>query len=59
MQAPDDSDCSNGKETPDSAAFYIATMAEELAKLARRNGLETLGFILEMARIEADQITRD
>ena len=59
MQGPDDNDGSNGKETPDSAAFYIATMAEELAKLARRNGLDALGFILEMARIEADQVTRD
>ena len=45
----------NGGETPDSAAHYIATMTEELALLARRNGLETLGYILDMARLEADQ----
>ena len=31
-------------------------MAGELAKMARRNGLDALGYILEMARIEADQI---
>jgi len=36
------------------AAKYIASLAEELAELARRNGLETLSYILEMARIEAD-----
>ena len=45
-----------GQETPDSAAHYIAAMAGELAKMARRNGLDALGYILEMARIEADQI---
>jgi hypothetical protein len=59
MQASDDNDGSNGRETPDSAAAYIATMAEGLAKMARRNGLDALGYILEMARIEADRIARD
>ena len=46
-------------ETPDSAARYIALLADELAKLAARNGLETLGYILEMARLEADQVGKD
>ena len=59
MPASDDNDGSNGRETADSAAVYIATMAEELAKMARRNGLDALGYILEMARIEADRIARD
>jgi hypothetical protein len=49
----------NGDETPDSAAHYIATLTEELARLARRNGLDTLGYILEMARLEADQIAKE
>jgi hypothetical protein len=49
----------NGHETPDSAAHYIASMTGELAKIARRNGLDALGYILEMARIEADQIAKD
>jgi hypothetical protein len=45
-------------ETPDSAARYIASIAGELAKIARRNGLDALGYILEMARIEADQVAK-
>jgi hypothetical protein len=48
----------NGNETPDAAAHYIAAMSGELAKIARRNGLDALGYILEMARIEADQIAK-
>ena len=59
MQASDDNDGSNGRETPESAAAYIGTMADELAKMARRNGLDTLGYILEMVRIEANQIAQD
>ncbi|MGA2895626.1 MAG: hypothetical protein ABSE22_22425 [Xanthobacteraceae bacterium] len=55
----DDSEGANGKETPDSVATYIASVTDELAKLARRNGLDTLGYILEMARLEADQIAKD
>ncbi len=49
----------NGHETPDSAAEYIATLAQELAQLARRNGLDTLSYILEMARLEADQAAKE
>ena len=45
-------------ETPESAAHYIAALAGELAKIARRNGLDTLSEILEMARLEADQTTK-
>jgi hypothetical protein len=55
----DDSEAGNGKETPDSTASYIAALTEELAKMARRNGLDTLSFILEMAHIEADQAAKE
>ena len=48
-----------GLETPDSAAKYIAALTHELAQIARRNGLDALCYILEMARIEAHQIARD
>jgi hypothetical protein len=58
MQDDDDVGGSSGQETPHSAAHYIASMTGELAKLARRNGLDTLGYILEMAHIEADQIAK-
>jgi hypothetical protein len=46
------------EETPDQAAHYIAAMTEALAVLTRRHGLETLGQILEMARLEADQAAK-
>ena len=48
-------DAPTSEETPDKAAQYIASMTQELAELARRNGLEMLSEILEMARLEADQ----
>jgi len=47
-----------GEETPDSVALYIGSLAEELSKIAKRNGLDTLSHILEMARIEADQVAK-
>ena len=46
------------EETPDSAARYIASLAGELAKIAKRNGLDTLSQLLEMARLEADQAAK-
>ena len=55
----DDNGGGSGRETPDSAAHYIAAMTGELAKMARRNGLDTLCYILEMAWLEADQIAKD
>jgi hypothetical protein len=58
MQDRIDTNGPGGEETPDSAALYIASLADELAQLARRNGLDTLGYILDMARLEADQIAK-
>ena len=54
-------DAPTSEETPDQAAQYIASMMQELAELARRNGLETLSQILEMAWLEAISVpsTRD
>jgi hypothetical protein len=57
MQEGND-DGPNGGGTPDDAARYIAALLEELAQLARRNGLDTLSYLLEMARLEADQATK-
>ncbi|ARQ01487.1 hypothetical protein [Pseudorhodoplanes sinuspersici] len=36
------------------AAAYIADMAASLATMARRHGLGTLGYLLDMARMEAE-----
>ncbi len=47
-----------GGETPDSVALYIASLTGELAKIAKRNGLDTLSHLLEMARLEADQVAK-
>ena len=43
---------------PAAAADYVAAMSATLALLARRNGLETLGYLLDMARLEAENLTR-
>ncbi|RAI45635.1 hypothetical protein [Rhodoplanes roseus] len=50
------SDTTPADERPgaQSAAAYIADLTADLARLARRNGLQTLGYILDMARIEAE-----
>lgn len=43
---------------PLAAAAYIADLSSDLALIARRNGLDALGFILEMARLEAESMSR-
>ena len=40
------------------AACYIATLTADLALIAKRHGLDTLGYILDMARLEAENLTR-
>jgi hypothetical protein len=55
MPDRDDDNEPQGEETPERAAEYIASMMDQLAKLAKRNGLETLSYLLEMARLAADQ----
>jgi hypothetical protein len=37
-----------------AVAQYVAAMTLELAALARHNGLDTLGYLLEMAQLEAE-----
>jgi len=44
--------------SPETAALYIAAMVDELAQLAKDNGLDPLAFILEMARMEADEVIK-
>jgi len=40
------------------AARYIASLSQELAELAKSYQLEALAYILDMARLEADQISK-
>jgi hypothetical protein len=42
----------------DAAATYIATLTGELARLARKFGYEALAYILDMARMEAENAGR-
>jgi hypothetical protein len=44
--------------SPESAALYIAELTEELGQLARANGLNTLGYLLDMARLEASEVSK-
>ncbi len=45
-------------ELPRDAALYIASLSTELAEIARRHGLDGLGYILDMARLEADEVVK-
>lgn len=39
-----------------AVARYVATMSADLAVMARRNGLNTLEYLLEMVRLEAETL---
>jgi hypothetical protein len=41
-----------------AAANYVATLSAELALVARRHGFDALGYILDMARLEAENAAR-
>jgi hypothetical protein len=41
-----------------AAAKYVAVLSADLAAIARRYGLETLGYILDMAQLEAENESR-
>lgn len=45
-------------QSSSAAADYIASLSGELALLARQHGLECLGYILDMAQLEANQIAK-
>jgi len=47
-----------GEPGRSAAAAYIADMSLELAGVARRHGLETLSYMLEIARLEAEAHAR-
>jgi hypothetical protein len=59
MHDPEDGRGPKGEETPDAAARYIASLVDELSQLAKRNGLEALSYILDMARLEATQVSKN
>jgi hypothetical protein len=44
--------------SPESVALYIGAMTQELGQLARANGLDALGYLLDMVRLEADEVSK-
>jgi len=44
--------------SPASVALYIGSIADELGQLAKANGLDSLSYILDMARLEADEVAK-
>lgn len=40
----------------ENASQYIATMTRDLAKIARGEGYQTLAYVLEIARLEAESL---
>jgi hypothetical protein len=50
----------NGSEAADrsAAANYLAAITADLASIARSHGLDVLGYLLDMARVEAENISR-
>ena len=39
-------------------AQYVASLSADLAAMARGSGLQTLGYLLEMVRLEAENVSR-
>jgi len=52
---PKNSSEPNGRS---AVASYVATLSADLAALARRSGLDTIGYLLEMVRLEAENAAR-
>ena len=44
---------------PLEVSGYVAALAGELAGMARQSGLRSLAYLLEMARLEAENVNRD
>ncbi len=44
--------------TREEAAVYLAELSRDMAEVARKHGLDALGFILEMAHLEAENAIR-
>ena len=48
----------SGDGGPEEAALYIKSAIAELSQMARRHGHDMLGYLLDMAQMEADEIVR-
>ena len=43
---------------PVEVAVYVASISADLAAMARHTGLDTLGYLLDMVRLEAENAAR-
>jgi hypothetical protein len=48
----------SGNGGPEEAALYIKSAIAELAQMARRHHHDMLGYLLDMAQFEAEEILR-
>ncbi|MGQ4272962.1 hypothetical protein [Terrihabitans sp. B22-R8] len=48
-----------GGQTPMETAKYVAELTAELATLARGSGLDVIGYLLDLARLEAEETARN
>ena len=63
MPSPSGNDASRrrgpiGNGGPEEAALHIKSAIAELSQMARLHGLDMLGYLLDMAHMEADEIVR-
>jgi hypothetical protein len=61
MVPPVRPDSSTEREPPGdraAVATYVAALSADLAVIARRHNLATLGYLLDMARLEAENIAQ-
>jgi hypothetical protein len=47
-----------GDGGPEEAARYIKSALADLSQVARRHGHDVLGYLLDMAHMEAEEIVR-
>ena len=55
MTPPDDQ---TSRDARLAAADYVAAVLMELALIARSQRLDTLGYLLDVARLEAESVSR-
>ena len=41
-----------------AVASYVASLSADLSVMARRNGLDSLGYLLDIVRLEAENLAR-
>jgi len=51
-------DDKTSRDAQRAAADYVAALVLELALIARGHHLDTLGYLLEVARLEAESVSR-